>query len=94
VLTDVTANEATTKATNKIVIVFLNFIYFSLILFFTSLNYIAKAVVYAVKRTLKRKLYNIDHKIILANGNELVVMSKVNLVFMKINIPIRIWATV
>jgi len=46
---DIAANEATKEATNKIVIVFLNFIYFSLILFFTSLNYIAKAMLMPLK---------------------------------------------
>jgi hypothetical protein len=44
-LTDVAANDSKKPIISKIAIVFLNIIYFSLILFFTSLNYIAKAMV-------------------------------------------------
>jgi hypothetical protein len=51
-------------------------------------------VVYAIKSALKRKLYNIDHRIILATGKERVVNSQSEFIFYEIKFPIRMGATV
>ncbi len=48
----------------------------------------------AVKRALKGKPYNIDHRIILANGEERVVNEQAEVIFDEKNIPIRMKGTV
>ncbi len=46
-------------------------------------------MVYAVKSALKRKLYNIDQRIILATGKERVVNGQSEFIFYETKIPIR-----
>lgn len=57
--------------------------FFKFNLFFTSSNYIAKAMVYAITRALKRQPYNSDHRGILANREERIVKEQSEVIFDK-----------
>jgi hypothetical protein len=50
---------------------------------FTSVYFLPHYWVYAAKRALKRKLYNVDHSIILATGKGRVANGQSEFIFMK-----------